>query len=541
MNVRASWLSLSLFFCAAAHSAVSAADDKDLLSYVASDCHAAVLIRPANFGDFELRGKPFSLLEAFDEYGQPAGFTKAVATQCELLLVEVWLGAEDSLPEWSFVARFKETYDRSGASSAFVGPSQRLDFMGFKAARGFREKTATAVFVDERTIAVGSYRHLQAMLDKAKKPGAVAKLLSQLDTRRDVRAAADVAALADSLMKSMPPPSADDPMFQFAKATSEIVNSLQSATLEIDLKAPMADAVFVAADETQAAKAAMGFHAFFADMLGNAIEPAKAELEKKREELTPEQIAEVEAGMDAFELIYQGLIPKKEGLKLRCALNDVAHFSAAIALFLPGGAGAYFAGMRVEATGRLQKVAAALERYRAEHGRYPDDIRDPSGKPLLSWRVALLPYLGYGKLYKQFHLNEAWGKSHNMTTAFQVPLVYQHPYSSPSNHANCLRPTGDGTEFATGGASQAQVARGLTLIEARGFDAVIWTKPADLAIDVQQPMAGIQQAMPYGTLAIDGTGKVHLLTPSIPKADLLSLLAGTAAPEAPPAPRNAPK
>ena len=38
---------------------------------------------------------------------------------------------------------------------------------------------------------------------------------------------------------------------------------------------------------------------------------------------------------------------------------------------------------------------------------------DEDGNPLLSWRVHILPYMDYGQLYDQFHLDEPWDSEHN--------------------------------------------------------------------------------------------------------------------------------
>src|SRR5262249_1314447 len=55
----------------------------------------------------------------------------------------------------------------------------------------------------------------------------------------------------------------------------------------------------------------------------------------------------------------------------------------------------------------LGELGLALERYHDKHGRYPPRcICDPDGRPLLSWRVALLPYLGEKALYDEFRLDE---------------------------------------------------------------------------------------------------------------------------------------
>src|SRR6185437_3736578 len=54
----------------------------------------------------------------------------------------------------------------------------------------------------------------------------------------------------------------------------------------------------------------------------------------------------------------------------------------------------------------------------------PHAIYDKNGKPLLSWRVMILPYLEQQDLYKQFHLNEAWDSEHNKKLLAKMPKTY---------------------------------------------------------------------------------------------------------------------
>jgi hypothetical protein len=54
----------------------------------------------------------------------------------------------------------------------------------------------------------------------------------------------------------------------------------------------------------------------------------------------------------------------------------------------------------------------------------PPAICSKDGKPLLSWRVAILPYLREGKLYKQFKLDEPWDGPHNKKLLASMPKFY---------------------------------------------------------------------------------------------------------------------
>ena len=62
--------------------------------------------------------------------------------------------------------------------------------------------------------------------------------------------------------------------------------------------------------------------------------------------------------------------------------------------------------------------------FDANRERLPNDIRDDDGKPLLSWRVAILPYIGEEKLYKQFKVDESWDNEANKKLVEKMPEVY---------------------------------------------------------------------------------------------------------------------
>ncbi|AMV36242.1 sigma-70 family RNA polymerase sigma factor [Planctomyces sp. SH-PL62] len=54
-------------------------------------------------------------------------------------------------------------------------------------------------------------------------------------------------------------------------------------------------------------------------------------------------------------------------------------------------------------------------------------IHGPDGQPLLSWRVAILPFLGEEALYREFHLDEPWDGPHNRSLIARMPAVYRTP------------------------------------------------------------------------------------------------------------------
>lgn len=73
----------------------------------------------------------------------------------------------------------------------------------------------------------------------------------------------------------------------------------------------------------------------------------------------------------------------------------------------------------------LRNILVALHNYHDTYGKFPTDITDKTGKPLLSWRVELLPFMEQDHLAKQFKKDEAWDSEHNLKLLTQMPEVFR--------------------------------------------------------------------------------------------------------------------
>src|SRR3989442_581955 len=70
---------------------------------------------------------------------------------------------------------------------------------------------------------------------------------------------------------------------------------------------------------------------------------------------------------------------------------------------------------RQQSANNLRQLALAMHIYSDIYNHLPPAaLKDKKGKPLLSWRVAILPFIEEEKLYKEFHLDELWDSAHNM-------------------------------------------------------------------------------------------------------------------------------
>ena len=91
---------------------------------------------------------------------------------------------------------------------------------------------------------------------------------------------------------------------------------------------------------------------------------------------------------------------------------------------------------RSQCINNLKQIGLAMHNYHAMHKTFPPAYTvDKAGKPLLSWRVLILPYLEQDALYKEFHLDEPWDSEHNRALIDRMPATYRCPDAARSRRA----------------------------------------------------------------------------------------------------------
>jgi Protein of unknown function (DUF1559) len=181
-------------------------------------------------------------------------------------------------------------------------------------------------------------------------------------------------------------------------------------------------------------------------------------------------------------LLLQGETPA-------AAVNGVA-----IALLLPAFAAAGEAAGRNRSQNNLKEIGLGILNYEDRLRHLPARaIFDASGKPLLSWRVELLPELGHKDLYDQFHLNEPWDSEHNRALIDKMPDVYKHPHFN--ERGKTLYQAVVGPRFAFEGNQGTRLAgfldgmsKTILVVEVAPSKAVPWAKPEDWTPDERNPM-----------------------------------------------------
>jgi prepilin-type processing-associated H-X9-DG protein len=186
---------------------------------------------------------------------------------------------------------------------------------------------------------------------------------------------------------------------------------------------------------------------------------------------------------------------------------------------------------RAQSMNNLKQIGLAMHNYHDSTKHFPAAASyDTQGRPLLSWRVHVLPYLEQEALYKQFHLDEPWDSPHNRTLIERMPEVYRSPASKlKEKDRTCyVVPVGLQTVFPGREGMQIKdikdgASNTILAVEVDDSHAVPWTKPEDLPFDLQQPAKGLGGLYEGGFNALFGDGHVQFLALPRPAEQLRAL------------------
>lgn len=185
---------------------------------------------------------------------------------------------------------------------------------------------------------------------------------------------------------------------------------------------------------------------------------------------------------------------------------------------------------RLRSSNNLKQIGLALHNYHDTFGTFPAlSLKDKAGKPTLSWRVALLPYLEEGELYKAFRLEEPWDSPHNKKLLSRMPKYYAPPIKGKP-----IRPDatyyqaffGKGAAFEEHGLRLASFTDGAsnTLLVAEAGEPVPWTKPVDLTYDVKKRIPKLGGLFPEGFQACMADGSVRFFSRKLDEKTLRALI-----------------
>ncbi|MBI1830724.1 MAG: DUF1559 domain-containing protein [Planctomycetes bacterium] len=189
---------------------------------------------------------------------------------------------------------------------------------------------------------------------------------------------------------------------------------------------------------------------------------------------------------------------------------------------------------RTQHVNNLKQMALGIHNYHDAFKQLPaaaiSSRKNRDGKPLLSWRVAILPFLDQDPLYRKFDLDQPWDHPTNKALIPLMPDVYIMPgvdakegmthYRTLVGRGTMLEPI-NVNGFLKTRYNLANVPDGISncimIVEAK--DPTIWTRPDDLPYDPKGPLPkfgvwkdGFRVAM--------GDGRVQFVRSSVSEASL---------------------
>jgi hypothetical protein len=245
----------------------------------------------------------------------------------------------------------------------------------------------------------------------------------------------------------------------------------------------------------------------------------------------------------AFADFIPNLTPKSEGDKL---VLNIDERNAELGNLLGKVQTAFVSeardnARRAQSINNMKQIGLAMHNYHDANKHFPAAaIYSKDGKPLLSWRVALLPMMEYGNMYDQFHLDEPWDSEHNKQFIAKMPGEYRSPKSKlkEPGKTNYVVPVGPGTVFeGREGMLAKQITDGMShtimAVEVDDAHAVTWTKPDDLPYNPNDPSKGLGGVFNNVFIALFCDGAVRTINLPCPDEKLRAAFSAAAGDPAP--------
>jgi prepilin-type processing-associated H-X9-DG protein len=407
------------------------------------------------------------------------------------------------------------------------------------------EGGATALYVpSNRLFAAGTAGVIRKLAAGGKSGGGpLAPALALAAAGKPVVAAGNTALIPeDAFQRATPREQPFIPLFRAKLVT--LVADFDKGT-HFDLQLRYADAT-AAADGEKAARHGL-------DLARQFLGLSKAEMQRRltdpgRPNPAPiDQLPEAAAALVAVAALNQAdeilatLPLRREGNDLRLDLTLppgpatmlAATSAVGAGILLPATQRVQEASARARSQNNLKQIALAMHNYHSVNGALPPHaIYSKDGeRPLLSWRVAILPYIEQQALYQQFKMDEPWDSPNNKPLIARLPEVYVFPDAPPAKEPGRTyyqifvgkgaaweqRPKGFPLTDFTDGTSN-------TLIIAEAAEPVIWSKPDDLEFDANKPLPKLSRYNRNGCNVAFADGSVRFIHANIDQAVLKALI-----------------
>ena len=434
-------------------------------------------------------------------------------------------------PAYGAVVRFSKPYQLDGLLPPLAKTTTEGELNG-KPYRQTQSPMLPSLYMpDDQTLIVAEDSFLRKMLANHDAPaeGPLGKLFGSTNTSGDLMAIAvmePVREMLSAMLDQAPVP----PPFEDVKRVPAL---LKAAKAQVSVTGDTAASlVLLAADEA----AAEELEQLINELLDLAGQMILAQMAQAASGDDPVEQAMAQYMQRINKKMFDLVRPVRNGTVLSWShdgseYSQVAVIGILISLLLPAVQAAREAARRSQSMNNMKQIGLAMHNYHDTFKHFPARASfDDDGKPLLSWRVHILPFLEQQPLYEQFKLDEPWDSEHNKRLIPLMPPVFKNPSSnSGPGLATYVVPTGEGMLFdGKKGATFREITDGtsntLMALEVNPDAAVTWTKPDDWKCDANDPLAGLGKAHPGGFEVLMADGSVRFISVTVDTTMFQALL-----------------
>lgn len=482
------------------------------LSYVPPNTMGVVMARPGRILTDDFISK-HDLHEAVQNFDKELGFD---VKNCEQVLALFQMPDKEdpsSDPIPSVAARLKSPIDEAATAEKILKQtpeSKEVDGKKYfyKPANSPTSKQPNAVaFPDPTTILIGKEATVKQMLSAHNQNDALTKLLKKVDESDDVAFLFVSNDETRKLAKEAADPRQLGPFAGFA----ELPQLIDTVCVTCRTKPEVSAEIELTGKDEESATKIKNLAQGAQGMAQGFLQMAKAQQSAQAPSQNPEAAAMQSQMMELGEKVINGMTPKQSGSVVTINLEKLGTLDSLAAPFVKPLHQAREAARGTTSSNNLKEIGLALANYADANKHFPAQaIKSVDGKPLLSWRVAILPYLEESALYGKFKLDEPWDSPHNIELIKQIPRPYIIPgsESAAEGKTRYLGVTGKSSFFDPEkelkiGQFIDGTSKTIAVVEVGEDKAVPWTKPDDFEVDLSDPTKGLGDVDAIAALFVD--------------------------------------
>ncbi|MCH2611859.1 MAG: DUF1559 domain-containing protein, partial [Pirellulales bacterium] len=316
-------------------------------------------------------------------------------------------------------------------------------------------------------------------------PGALAKRMQAVESNKAATAIVHPEIVDPSLFQNL---AALDPDLAEVGPALQTINLLRGVPLTLGLSESLSLDLHIETNNEKSAQQLFALTLNGKNTLGQLLS-VQALAGNAQNTGVPQEL--LNAGLKLLQSMKIGYQQNNVGLQVTVSNEIMAMLQDAVGVAQSGARGA-------QSQNNLKQIGLAVLNYSDTYDQYPNGESpnvqyDDNGKPLLSWRVHILPFIEEDALYRRFKLDEPWNSPHNLSLAEAIPRMYQHPaYPELANKTVYLATVAEEDQLKSAFGNWLTRPRDITdgeaqtvmFAEVAPIKARFWTQPDDVEINL---------------------------------------------------------